>query len=177
MKKFDWTLKYEPLIGEANNDILNGIGKIESLDAKFAPKIVKLEQSNRATFSQIIIENILYITNRHPKYLSTAEFSLVFKLCAFTCKIYNKLVKYETRTGYGYKNTLQNANISFISNFIGQSRSYTSKLIKSLRNKGIIYEDSEFIIEDTNNRKTNAAPMYLNPEICYQGNRKKIMEN
>ena len=113
--------------------------------------------SNKAKFSQIIIENMQYILNQHPKYISTAEYATLLKLFSLTSKYTNKIVRYEKRTGYGYKSTAQDSSITDIANFIDESRGNLSKKINSLKEKGIIFEDKEKIIEDDSSRKTNSV--------------------
>mgnify|MGYP000473991591 CR=1 FL=1 len=117
----------------------------------------KRNASNKAKFSQLIIENVQYILDQHPNYLSTAEYATLLKLFSLTSKYYNKIVRYEKRTGYGYKSTAQDSSITDIANFIDESRGNLSKKINSLIKKGIIFEDKEKIIEDDSSRKTNSV--------------------
>jgi len=134
--------------------------------------------ANKAQFSQIIIENTHYICNRHPDYLTTGEFSLLFKLCSLTTKASNLITVYENRTGYGYKNTFQIADKTQIANFLNKSRPNISNKINSLIDKGIIYEDEEkCILTEEDKRKVNAVPLFINPEINFKGNRNYILGN
>ena len=151
------------------------INKIE--DKGLNVKLEEKEPANRAKFSQIILENIQCICNKHPDYLSNSEFALLFKLCSLTTKIFNVISVYEKRTGYGYKNTAQAATITQIAEFINKSRSNISKKINSLIEKGIIYEDKEKCIISKDERKVNATPLFINPEISYQGSRNRIVGN
>lgn len=149
-------------------------GMKDATEAKVDVFLRNKEASNRAKFSQLIIENMQYILNRHPDYLSTAEHSTLLKLFSLTTKYFNKIVKYEKRSGYGYKSTAQNATIKDIAEFINVSRTNLSKNINSLIKKGLVIEDKDEIIEDKNDRKTNAVALYINPEICYSGDRNNI---
>lgn len=120
------------------------------------------------------MENFQHLINRHPDYLTTSEYSLLMKLTSLTSKNFNKLIDYKKSTGYGYTTELQAASISSIAQFINCSRANTSKTINSLIDKGFIIQEEENIIEDKNNRKVSSSPLFLNPELCYQGSRNNI---
>lgn len=161
---------------EIQEEIQETISKGKSLAEQYNYNVytTSKEANNRAKFSQLIKENMQYILNRHPDYLTTAEYATLNKLICMTNKYYNKIVNHEKRTGYGYKSNAQNANITEIANFIGESRSNLSKKISSLKKKGFIFEDKNQIIEDDKHRKTNAVALFINPEICYTGDRNNI---
>ncbi|MFW6008336.1 MAG: hypothetical protein ACOCP8_03630 [archaeon] len=158
----------------SNQERANKISReINSANNKGLRVGVYRKDVNRAAFAQIIIENIAYISNIKNNYLTNAEFALILKLTTITEKHSNKLIKLESKTTYGFYNTKQNANISWITNFFNfSSRSYVSKIMNSLLEKGILIEKRT--IPNSEERIQKARPLFFNPEIVYRGDKNKI---
>lgn len=168
------TKKRDPdeLIYDSLKELEHGIRTAEQ--AGFVPKLEKYNPANRARFIQIIQDNWLYLLVVKSDYLSQSEISTIIKLCTLTNKYYNLLTEYEKRSGYGYIDNKQYASISYMAEFFGESRSNFSKKVNSLINKGIIIEDRDKVEKDVNEKKFNIIPLYMNPQICYQGDRNKM---
>lgn len=122
---------------------------------------------NSSPFTYLNIDNLIHLTHQEPDYLENKEFLLLIKLSAITQIGNNLIVKADTKQGYGYERFKNNpATITWIADFFNySSRSYVSKIIKSLIEKGLIFEE----MKDDNRKR-----LYLNPEFAFRGNRSDI---
>lgn len=148
---------------DINKNITEGLKAADEEDYRL---IIKNKKYNKTVFAQLIMENIINLTHVYPDYLSNAELALLFKLISITEKYSNRLVKVERKSNYGYKLTKRPATITWIAEFFKySSRSYLSKQIQTLKDKGFLFKEKI---------DSNTHHLYLSPEISYRGKKNAL---
>lgn len=138
--------------------------------------IVKKKDMNKATFSQIIQDNMLYLISKD--YLTNAELGFMMKLSAMIELHSNAIVLYERDSDTGnYINTGQYLKVADIARICGYSPEsfHVSRLVNSLIRKGILYElvDTQSLREHKG-KIVKERPLFFNPEIIFAGDRNYI---
>ena len=125
---------------------------------------LNLEEPMKVKFVQIMQDNMGYL--RDQKYLTSAEKSFLHDIAPNIKYSSNSIVN-----SIDVKESFP-ANIVEISKIIGKERAYTSKIINSLKKKGILAK-AESGIEGNN---ALAYAIFVNPNIMFNGNRSYINE-
>lgn len=122
----------------------------------------KRSVKSRVKFAQMIQENLQYLYEN--KYLSGREKIFLMEIIPYIAFSSNCIV-----INISAKNSVP-ANITEIAKLIYSDRSNTSKVINSLKEKGILAK-SESGVEGSN---AKAYAIFLNPHIIYAGDRDKV---
>lgn len=125
--------------------------------------LYKVKDTNTASFTQIINENIVILVKKG--YLTNAEMSLIFHLVGFCEYSTNAIIHPKTK---------QFMSISEIADLLGKHRVNVSDLINALLEKGIIYEFVNAQELREHGRPVSERPLFFNPEIIFSGDRNKI---
>lgn len=122
----------------------------------------KIKKVNKATFVQIIKENLDILIQK--KYLTNAELGFVLSILPLIEMNSNGIVNDEG----------QFLTVSEIARYLDRNVSNTSTMINKLIEKGIIYEFVDAYELRQFKRSVTQRPFFINPEIVYCGDRNKI---
>ena len=133
--------------------------------------LVKVEDKNKAPFTQLIAENVRYLLGK--QYLSRVEQAFIFALTC-TVELYsNALVRHEIAED-GLRSTGEFLTVTELAELAGVTRQTASSTINGLVKKGILYEvlDPEQIKEF--GRVVTERVLFVNPEIMFAGDKNRI---
>lgn len=134
----------------------------------------KRSQNSRVAFAQIMQHNIQMLVD--IGYLTTAEESFLFRISGYIDFKTNVIVErdYKNQPIKSKENTLPKAaGVSYIASLIGLHRTSASKLMNSLKKKGVLgIAETGSRTED--GRFCNSRTWFVNPNIMYCGDKSDI---
>lgn len=135
----------------------------------------KKAQNARVAFAQVIQHNVQLLVE--IGYLTTAEESFLFKISGYLDFKTNVIVERD------YKNQKKKelesyelpvaAGVTYMANLIGIHRTNCSRLLKSLRNKGVL-ATAETGTRTSDGRFCTSRTWFVNPNIMYCGDKSDI---
>lgn len=164
MQKAEFNAKGRDIELQTNNYIdLKVVNEVEKKANDLGYGLYKKNNKNQASFTQTINDNWDIIIRKN--YLTGSELTFLMSITA--------LIEFDVNA-IAHRDTGQFMNVSEISRYLGRSRSRTSNVIKSLIEKGIIFEfvNVDEIIEFK--RNVTSRSLFVNPELIYAGDRNKI---
>mgnify|MGYP001444959831 CR=1 FL=1 len=142
---------------------LKTVDEVEKKANSLGYGLYKKNNKNQARFTQTINDNWDILIKQN--YLTGSELTFLMSITA--------LVEFDVNA-IAHRDTGQFMNVSEIARYLGRSRSRVSNVIKSLIDKGVIFE---FVnIDELLEFRRNVTPrsLFLNPELIYAGDRNKI---
>lgn len=164
MQKAEFNAKSRDIEVETNNYIdLEVVDEVEEKANSLGYGLYKKNNKNQASFTQTINDNWDIIIRKN--YLTGGELTFLMSITA--------LIEFDVNA-IAHRDTGQFMNVSEISRYLGRSRSRVSNVIKSLIEKGIIFEfvNVDEILEFK--RNVTSRSLFVNPELIYAGDRNKI---
>lgn len=155
--------KRDQEIRERNTIDLSAVNDINSKAEKLGFSLYRKKDKNRALFTQVIDDNLNILIKN--KYLSTREFG--FLMCI------QPLIEFQTNT-ITDRESGRFMTITDIANYLNRDRSGFSRMVKSLTQKGVIFEFVDIEEIKQYNRNLSPRTLFVNPEIMYKGNRNEI---
>lgn len=144
-----------------DND-LSEINELEKKANSFGFGIYKINQRNKAVFTQTINDNLETLVTK--KYLTNAESTFLFLLMPFVELHSNALVN---RNG-------QFMSVTELAASLNRERTRTSKTITQLLEKGMMFEFVNAQEIKKYKRNISQRPLFMNPEIIYRGDKNRI---
>ncbi|QGG46340.1 MarR family transcriptional regulator [Heliorestis convoluta] len=158
------------------NRAIQNVNKEEDRVNDYGFSLVRFKRKNKALFSQIISENVHYLSINN--YLSSPERAFLFFLSSVLEMHSNALMIPIDKTKYKKedKNSLLGMymTISDICRIFKISRTQASKNINALLKKGIVLEYVNSSMKEKHGRVVGERPLFLNPEIIFAGDRNRI---
>lgn len=134
----------------------------------------KRKQNSKVAFAQIIQHNIQVLAENN--YLTQAEESFLFKISAYLDFKTNVIVEREFKNRSKKEDEElfpQVATVNYIANLLGIHRTNTSKLMNSLKKKGILGTAETGMTTD-DGRVCTSRTWFVNPNIMYCGDKSEI---
>lgn len=135
----------------------------------------KRAQNSRVAFAQIIQHNVQLLVE--IGYLTTSEESFLFKISAYidfkTNVIVERDYKNQKKTNLEPYELPKAAGVTYMADLIGVHRTNASRLLKSLKNKGVLAV-AETGARTADGRFCNSRTWFMNPNIMYCGDKSDI---
>ncbi|GAB6486237.1 hypothetical protein bcgnr5384_56380 [Bacillus cereus] len=158
--------------------------KAKSLFEMFASEYEKLtgekpmiahrrKQNSKVAFAQIIQHNIQVLAEYN--YLTQAEESFLFKISGYLDFKTNVIVEreFKNKSKKEEDEDLQVASVNYIANLLGIHRTNASKMMNSLKKKGILGTgETGMMTED--GRICTSRTWFVNPNVMYCGDKSEI---
>ncbi len=144
-----------------DND-LSEINELEKKANSFGFGIYKINQRNKAVFTQTINENLETLIR--SKHLTNAEYTFLFMLMPFVEMHSNAIINKEG----------QFMTVTELASTLNRERTRTSKTITQLLEKGIIFEFVNALEIKKYKRNISQRPLFMNPEIIFRGDRNRV---
>lgn len=141
---------------------LSTINDIERKANEHGFALYKINQKNKAVFTQSINDNLETLIN--SSYLTNAEYTLVFLLMPFVELHSNAIVNPNG----------QFMSVSELAATLKRERTRLSKTIAQLLDKGIIFEFVNAQEIKKYKRTISRRPLFMNPEIIFRGDRNRV---
>ncbi|WP_040980392.1 MULTISPECIES: MarR family transcriptional regulator [Oceanobacillus] len=144
-----------------DND-LSDINELERRANAHGFSLYKINQKNKAVFTQTINENLeILIKSNH---LTNAEYTLLFLLMPFVELHSNAIVNSDG----------QFMSVSELAATLKRERTRLSKTISQLLEKGILFEFVNAQELKKYKRNISQRPFFINPEIIFRGDRNRV---
>ncbi|TCP18036.1 hypothetical protein EV207_17316 [Scopulibacillus darangshiensis] len=161
LEKLQYTLDHG---GIPQEEIENAMELLNKATGKELYIGTKRSPQSKVRFAQFLQNNWEFL--RQKKYLTAREKSFFIDITSFIAFSSNCIVE-----DIEAKNPLP-MNISEIASILGTDRSNTSKIVNSLKKKGLLFKGESGL--EGNNAKAYA--IFINPHIIYAGDKDNVNE-
>lgn len=165
-------IERENAIEEKKKNLLD---ELEELTGEEFGLYKKKAQNSNVAFAQIIQHNLQLLLE--IGYLTQAEESFLFRISAYldfqTNVIVEKEYKNRSKKNRDPNELPKAASVSYIARLLGNSREHTSRIMKSLKLKGILATAETGMVTETG-RVCTSRTWLVNPHIMICGDKKNI---
>ena len=174
-KKRDLEKDQKDPIKQSEKKLMENINELnEMTGAKFFLGQKRKRQNDKVAFLQVMTHNIQCLVEN--SYLTQAEESFLFRISAYVDFGSNVIVvkDYKNASKKENQGTLpEAANVSYISTLIGSKRETVSRIMNSLKKKGVLACGETGMITD-DGRTCTSRTWFVNPNIMYCGDKNDI---